>query len=230
MPVTEIILVRHGETDWNKEGIFRGRKDIPLNENGLRQAGRVASYLAKRKLDGVLSSPLSRALATAEIVARPHNLPVEVNSDLIDFNYGEWQGLTQKEAEEKYVELYRDWQSHPEQVTMPGGENLDEVRVRALWVVQNVIKLYPGGTVVIVTHDVVGKVIIYTLLGLDHSYFWNIRLDNCGVTTFFAEGDRFIMVSHNETSFLGAPRKRRKPPRAGKRILSSVSPHQPALL
>ncbi|MFH0847835.1 MAG: histidine phosphatase family protein [Chloroflexota bacterium] len=228
--MTEIILVRHGETDWNREDVFRGRTDIPLNQTGVRQAKRVAIYLAKRKLDAVLSSPLKRAFATAELVAQPHKLAVEKNADLIDFNYGEWQGLSHDQVKEMYGELYQDWLDHPEQVTMPGGENLDDVRVRALWVIQQAVRRFPKGVVVFVSHEVVGKVIVYTLLGLDHSYFWNIHLDNCGVTTFLAEASRFILASHNETSFLGRRKRRQKPPRAGKGIQDSFRPHQPALL
>ncbi len=229
--MTEIILVRHGETDWNKERIFRGRTDIPLNETGLRQARRLARYLAQKKIDAVCSSPLVRALRTAEIIARPHNLAGEINPDLIDFNYGEWQGLTYTEVQEKYGELYRDWLTNPHLVTMPGGENLDAVRMRALWVVQNVARLYPEGTVVIVSHEVVLKVIIYTLLGLDHSHFWDIRLDNCGVTTFLKEDDRCILASHNETSFLRTSEKRNQGTlKKRNRNRRTLSPYQPTLL
>jgi probable phosphoglycerate mutase len=84
---------------------------------------------------------------------------------------------------------------------MPGGESLDVVRERALKVVQAVVAKH-NGTVVLVSHRVVNKVLICALLGLDNSHFWNIRQDNCGITTFVHENGRFILIKHNDTSFL----------------------------
>ena len=199
--MTEIILVRHGETEWNVAEVFRGRIDVELNEAGIRQAELLAEYLSDMKIDAVYSSPLKRALKTAEMIASYHKLDVEVAQGLIDFDFGEWQGLPHKEVKDKYKELYAQWVKNPHKVKMPAGESLDEVRERAVRVVNSVIAKYEG-TVVLVSHRVVNKVSICALLGLDNSHFWNIRLDTCGITTFAYENEQFILTKHNDTSYL----------------------------
>jgi len=199
--MTEIILVRHGETEWNVSEVFRGRIDIELNQTGIKQAELLAEYLSDLKLDAIYSSPLKRALTTAEIIASYHKLDVEITPGLIDFDYGEWQGLPHQEVKDKYKELYVEWIKNPHQVKIPAGESLDEVRKRAIGVIDNVIAKYEG-TVVLVSHRVVNKVLICALLGLDNSHFWNIRQDTCGITTFIYENERFILTKHNNTSYL----------------------------
>jgi len=199
--MTEIILVRHGETEWNVAEIFRGRIDIDLNEMGIKQARLLAEYLSNVKIDAIYSSPLKRALKTAEIVAGYHKLDVDIASGLIDFDYGKWQGLSHQEVKDKYKELYTEWINHPDQVKMPAGESLGDIRKRATGVVAEVIASYQG-TVVLVSHRVVNKVLICALLGLDNSHFWNIRQDTCGITTFTYENGRFILTKHNDTSYL----------------------------
>jgi len=198
--MTEIILVRHGETEWNVEEVFRGRIDIELNQTGIKQAKLLAEYLADLKIDAIYSSPLRRALKTAELIAGYHKLDVEIVPELIDMDFGKWQGLSLQEVRDKYKELYAEWVSHPDKVKIPAGESLDGVRKRAISVVSDVIARYEG-TVVLVAHRVVNKVLICALLGLDNSHFWNIRQDTCGITTFTCENGRFILTEHNNTSF-----------------------------
>jgi len=199
--MTDIILARHGETEWNVEEVFRGRIDIELNQTGVKQAELLAEYLGGLKIDAVYSSPLKRALTTAEVIAGYHQLDVEIAPGLTDFDYGKWQGLPHQEVKEKYKELYAQWINNPNQVRIPAGESLGDVRERAIGVVNNVIAQY-AGTVVLVSHRVVNKVLICALLGLDNSHFWNIRLDISGITIFTYENKRFILTGHNDTSFL----------------------------
>ncbi len=204
--MTQIMLIRHGETEWNVGEIFRGRVDIELNETGTKQAELLAEYLSEVKIDAIYSSPLKRALKTAEIIANYHKLNVEIVRGLIDFDYGAWQGLSQQEVKDKYKELHAQWIKNPQQVKMPAGESLDDVRKRAMGVVNGVITKYEG-TVALVSHRVVNKVLICALLGLDNSHFWNIKQDNCGITTFTYEDGRFILTEHNNTSYLKPIRK-----------------------
>ncbi len=199
--MTEIIIVRHGETEWNVAEIFRGRIDIELNETGIKQAKLLAEYLTNTKIDAIYSSPLKRALNTAKIIAGYHKHDVGIAPGLTDFNYGKWQGLSHQEVKDRYKELYTDWINHPDRVKMPAGESLDAVKKRAMAVVANVITRYEG-TVVFVSHRVVNKVLICALLGLDNSHFWNIKQDTCGITAFTYENDRFILTRHNDTSYL----------------------------
>jgi len=204
--MTEIILVRHGETKWNREEIFRGRIDIELNKTGLEQAELLAKYLSSIKIDAIHSSPVERALKTAKVIAHYHKINVEISPGLIDLDFGEWQGLSLQKVKEQYKELYTEWVENPHLVRIPGGESLDEVRERAAAMVADVIAKYEG-TVVLVSHRVVNKVLICALLGLDNSHFRNVRLDTCGITIFTYENGQFILVRHNDTSFLEPVRK-----------------------
>ena len=199
--MTEIILVRHGETEWNVAEVFRGQIDIDLNETGVKQAELLSGYLSTSAIAAVYSSPLKRALKTAEIIAQPHKLKVNIDPDLIDFNFGKWQGLSHQEVKEKYRDLYATWITHPEQVRIPDGEALEDVSKRVIRVRNKVIENHRG-TVVIVGHRVVNKVMICTLLGLDNSHFWKIRQDTCGISIFSYLNEQFILTKHNDTSFL----------------------------
>lgn len=199
--MTEIILARHGETEWNVAEVFRGRIDVELNEAGKKQAELLAEHLSDLKIDAIYSSPPKRAIKTAEMIAGYHKLDVGVAPGLIDFDYGEWQGLPHQEVKDKYKELYTEWIKNPHQAKMPAGESLAEVRERTVSVVDNIIAKHEG-TVVLVSHRVVNKVLICALLGLDNSHFWNIRLDTCGITTFAYENEQFVLTKHNDTSYL----------------------------
>ncbi len=199
--MTEIILARHGETKWNVEEVFRGRIDIELNETGIKQAELLAEYLSAVKIEAIHSSPLKRALKTAEVIASYHQLEVEIAPGLIDMDFGEWQGLSPQEVKDKYPKLYAEWASQPDKVKIPAGESLNDVRERAIGLIDEIIARYTE-TVVLVSHRVVNKVLICALLGLDNSHFWNIRQDTCGITTFTYEDERFILTEHNNTSYL----------------------------
>jgi len=199
--MTEIILIRHGETEWNVGEVFRGRADIELSETGIKQAELLAEYLSNIKIDAIYSSPLKRALKTAQVIARYHSIDIEITHGLIDFDYGQWQALPHQEVKDNYPELYREWTIHPDRVIMPGGESLDDVRKRTTGLIDEVIAKHKG-IIILVTHRVVNKVLICALLGLDNSHFWNIIQDTCGITTFNYENGRFILTRHNDTSFL----------------------------
>ena len=198
----EIILARHGETAWNVKEIFRGRLDIELNETGIKQAQLLAEYLSHPNIKAIYSSPLKRALKTAEMIASYHQLEVEIAPGLTDFDFGEWQGLSHEEVKDRYQELYSEWVNHPDRVKMPAGESLDDVRKRAAGVIDEIINRKIEGSVVLVAHRVVNKVLICALLGLDNSHFWDIRQDTCAITVFTREKGRFILTRHNDTSYL----------------------------
>lgn len=199
--MTEIILARHGETEWNVAEIFRGRIDIELNETGIKQAELLAEYLRNVNIQAVYSSPLKRALETAQMIVGYHHLEVKLTPGLIDFDYGKWQGLSHREVQDKHKELYTEWLNQPQRLTMPNGESLRDVKERAIAVVDEAVVKYEG-TIVMVSHRVLNKVLICALLGLDNSHFWDIKQDNCGITTFIYENGRFTLTEHNNTSYL----------------------------
>ena len=199
--MTKLILARHGETVWNVEKIYRGRTDVNLDEVGIKQAELLGKYLSNWELEAIYSSPLRRALDTANIIAHYQKIGVHIVEGLIDFNYGEWQALPEQEVKRLYPALLNEWHNNPHKVIMPGGESLEDVRRRAIEVVNDVLSKYQGA-VVLVSHRVVNKVLICSLLGLDNSYFWNIKQDVGGITIFNYVDGRFVLARHNDTSHL----------------------------
>ncbi len=204
--MTTIILVRHGETEWNVEEVFRGRIDVELNETGIREAELLARFLSDFRITAIYSSPLKRALQTAEIIANHHDIEVKIAPELIDFDFGEWQGLSRQTAADRYRQLYSEWLKNPHLVSIPAGESLDDVRRRAIRLVDSLLAKYEG-TIALVSHRVVNKVLICALLSLDNSHFWNIWVDTAGITMFTYENGRFVLIKHNDTSFLKPIRK-----------------------
>jgi broad specificity phosphatase PhoE len=199
--MAELILARHGETEWNVEKIYRGRTDVNLDEVGMKQAELLGKYLSNWKLEAIYSSPLKRAIDTANIIARYQKIGVQIAEGLIDFDYGEWQSLPEQEVKRLYPTLLNEWHNNPHKVSMPSGESLEDVRRRASEVVNDVLSKYRG-SVVLVSHRVVNKVLICSLLGLDNSYFWNIKQDVSGITIFNYVDGRFVLTRHNDTSHL----------------------------
>jgi broad specificity phosphatase PhoE len=199
--MTELILARHGETVWNVEKIYRGRADVNLDEVGVKQAGLLGKYLSNWELEAIYSSPLRRAIDTANIIARYQNIGVHIAEGLIDFDYGELQSLPEQEAKRLYPTIHNEWHNNPHKVKMPGGESLEDVKRRAIGVVNDVISKYQG-SIVLVAHRVVNKVLICSLLGLNNSYFWNIKQDVGGITVFNYADGRFVLTRHNDISHL----------------------------
>jgi len=199
--MTELILVRHGETPWNVGKIYRGRSDVELDELGIKQAELLGKYLTNYGLAAIFSSPLKRALDTANIIARYQKIDVQIADGLVDFDYGEWQCLPEREVERLYPTLLNEWRNNPHKVRMPGGESLEDIRKRAITVVNDVISKCQG-SVVLVSHRVINKVLICSLLGLDNSHFWNIKQDVGGITVFNYLDGRYILTRHNDTSHL----------------------------
>jgi broad specificity phosphatase PhoE len=204
--MTEILLVRHGETEWNASEIFRGRADVPLNKNGKKQARLLGEYLRGEKIDAVYSSPLQRAVKTAGAIAGAQSLQVINAPELIDIDFGDWQGLPVVEVKQKYPQEYQEWLIAPEKAKIPGGECLEDVKNRVLPFVEKTASAHVGKKVVLVSHRVVHKVLISALLGIGNSGFTRVKLDTAGITRFRYDKGIWILISHNDTSFLKSMR------------------------
>jgi probable phosphoglycerate mutase len=198
----EFVLVRHGQTVWNREQIFRGKTDIPLSEEGLAQARATAEALRNTPLTAVLTSPLRRARQTAEAIAALHGISVEPDTRLSDISFGLWEGLGVEEVARRYPELYGRWRAEPQTVVFPGGESLAEVRHRAEELLQELAAERAGEVVCMVSHRVVNKLILLSVLGLGNEHFWRIEQDTCCVNRFRLEGGRYIITVINDTCHL----------------------------
>lgn len=199
---TRIILVRHGQTAWNREERFRGRSDIPLDETGIKQAEATAVRLASSGACAVLSSPLKRTVMTAQPIAAALGLSVEPWDDLIDIDYGKWQGLSTAEARTNDPLLYQRWLEAPHLAAFPGGEGLQNVRDRIVRVIATVLARYADRTIILVSHVVVCRVFICTVLGLELSHFWQIGQDPCAVNTIGVREGMLVLNSMNDTCHL----------------------------
>lgn len=201
--MTLIILVRHGQTEWNKNERFRGRADVPLNETGLAQAEATGQRVASEwKPTAIYTSPLSRSVKTAEAIAVHFNLMVEIHPGLVDIDYGEWQGLSPEEAHQYWPKDIDAWYNQPHLAHIPGGETLADLRVRAMQTVKELVELHSEETVILVGHTVINRIILLGILGLGNERFWRIKQDTCAINVFEAEGDDFVLVSLNDTCHL----------------------------
>ena len=179
-----LILVRHGETDWNKAGRFQGQIDIPLNENGRRQAAAARDFLKDIPIDRAWSSTLSRPTETAQIILEAHpDVPLTQIDGLVEIGHGVWEGKLESEIREDWSELLDTWKRAPETVQMPEGETIQDVwarSVRSWGEIAGALK--PEETVLVVAHDAVNKTILCDLLGLTPADIWAVKQGNGGVT------------------------------------------------
>jgi broad specificity phosphatase PhoE len=150
--MTLLLLVRHGETDWNREGRYQGQADPPLNETGRAQAESLARQLEGRSLEAIYSSDLQRAYDTARRIASRLGLPLQVDRRLREINQGEWEGMLVTDIMARYPTEWASRQQDRLHTRPPGGETLVELAQR-LWVAVDEIALrYPVGPVLIVSH------------------------------------------------------------------------------
>ena len=207
--MTSIYLVRHGQTAWNKEEIFRGRTDVPLDETGLKQAELAGQYFKGIEIHAIYSSPLSRAWQTAQKIAQIQTVKVEPLEGILDMSFGDWEGHAHQEIRKMDNETYRQWVESPHLVKLPGGESLDDVRGRAMAALEEVLRKHSEKTIVLVSHRVVCKVMICTILGLDNSHFWQIAQDTTAINLIQYKKGKYILSLMNETCHLKALKEER---------------------
>jgi broad specificity phosphatase PhoE len=194
--MTCIILVRHGQTEWNRVERFRGRADVPLNKTGLAQAEATGlRILGEWQPSVVYSNPLSRAVKTAEAIAKHFDLSVQIHPDLADIDYGEWQGLTPNEVQDRWPAELQAWYQQPDQAIIPGGETLAQLRSRSMRAVNELSARHAEQTIVLVEHTVINHIILLGVLGLGNERFWHIKQDTCAINVFEAEKGDFVLVS-----------------------------------
>ena len=179
-----LILVRHGETDWNKAGRFQGQIDIPLNDHGRSQAAAARDFLKDVSIDRAWSSTLSRPTETAEIILEAHSgVPLTQIDGLVEIGHGLWEGKLESEIREGWSDLLDTWKRAPETVQMPEGETIQDVWARSVTSWQEIAKgLKPEETALVVAHDAVNKTILCDLLGLTPADIWAVKQGNGGVT------------------------------------------------
>jgi phosphoserine phosphatase len=204
------LLVRHGETDWNRAGKFQGQIDVPLNDNGRNQASLAAEFLKTIQIDFAFTSPMSRPKETAQVILKDRSgLTLNEDADLREIGHGLWEGKYEAEIKAEYPGELERWQSHPESVQMPEGENLQDVWTRATAAWQKIIVQVgnQAQTGIIVAHDATNKVLLCNLLGLGLADIWKIKQGNGAVTVIdYPDGieGQPVIQALNLTSHLSA--------------------------
>lgn len=164
--MVRLLLVRHGETAWNRAGRYQGQSDVPLNATGRRQAAALAAQLRSEPLAAVYASTLRRAYETAAPIAAAHGLAVVRDARLNEIHQGAWEGLRPAEIARRWATLHALWERDPFGVCPPAGETIEEVRARVLAAVADIARAWPGRTVCVVAHKASLAIIKSYALGL----------------------------------------------------------------
>jgi len=203
--MTTILLVRHGQTAWNREERFRGQVDLPLDDRGLQQAELVGRRIAGRWAPAAIyASSLQRTLQTAAGIARACGLHTTIHDGLLDIDYGAFAGLTPEEAASLHPDLARAWRRAPHMTLFPDGESLADVRDRSEAALKEIVADHPQQTVVVVTHVVVCRLLLCSVLGLDNSHFWQFEPATASINIFELSDQRSLLVCLNDTCHLDA--------------------------
>lgn len=173
-----ILLVRHGETPWNREGRYQGRTDIPLSETGQAQVRALGLRLAHLPIHRAYASPLSRAKNTAEAILAGRETPLWLEAGLLEISHGEWEGKLATEVELSHAEMFGVWRTSPGRHSPagPGAETLGDVETRAWQVLEKACRdLGENETALIAAHDAVNRVLLCRVLGIPLERVWSFR-------------------------------------------------------
>lgn len=201
-----LILVRHGQTEWNQLGRIQGRTDIPLNDTGIMQARAAGEWLSQRRIDAVYSSPMQRAFDTATEIARPHGLPVISLDDIIEIDFGLWEEKTADELKKLYPEYWNDWSWHLDE------DKSANMQAESAYTILNRVKRAlnsifeentAGSTAVVVSHTMPIKLIMANAIGLPLKSLQSIKVGNCGICELDMNTDMSgSLITWNESGYL----------------------------
>ena len=202
MPPTRLYLVRHGATQLSAEDRFAGEIGVDLSPQGREQAARLGERLRDDEIGAIYSSPLSRTVETARIVAGKCGLDVQLSDGLREIHHGHWEGLTRQEVEARFAQEYSDWQQDPFTFAPAGGESGVSVLARALPAIREIVVRHAGQNVLVVSHKATIRLLLSSLLGFDPRGYRD-RLDQapaCLNVLDFRDSVRARLMLFNDTS------------------------------
>ena len=207
--VLRLFVLRHGETESSRARRFTGARDVGLTALGQRQAEAAAAVLPT-PIHAIYAGPLERARTSAEAIAKPHQLPVRLESRFTEMRFGAWEGLTRDEAAAMTPALYDAWRRAPGSVTPPDGEPLTSVAARVANAIADLQSAHLDQTVVLVTHAIVIRLIVLGALGLDPDRLWSVDASPGGLSEIeyrpgWVTVHRMNTLSHLESLPLGVP-------------------------
>lgn len=180
---TTVFLVRHGETIWHAENQYAGSSDVALTERGVEQGESLGRWAATARLDAVVASDLSRARLTAAPAAENTGLPVLIEPELREVDFGDGEGLTRSQMAEVFPEPLAEWLAAPATLALPGGESGVAAIARAYAALVRIVKEHPGGRVLIVGHSTLARLLMCELLGIQPNNYRSVfpAIDNCAI-------------------------------------------------
>ena len=186
---TRLLLIRHGETNWNKMGRFQGTIDIELTEEGKNQAILLSKRL-KNKFDYIYTSPLKRARETAEILTDSSNKDLNIVENMKEINFGSWEGLTIKEIREKYNDEFNKWKIDAQEGKIVGGEfSLKNASIRGTKCILDIVNKHRGQTIAVVAHGGIIKASLIGLFDWDMTMYHKTVLGNTSITEIIFTDD-----------------------------------------
>ncbi|EDT74927.1 histidine phosphatase family protein [Clostridium butyricum] len=200
---TTIMLIRHGETEWNILGKFQGSTDIPLSNEGIRQAFMLKERL-KSDFDYIFSSPLKRAYETAKILCDESGKQVSIAEEIREINFGEWEGLTVKGIAEKYPDIFNEWRNDKREGKFCGGDmSTLNASIRAKNCIMEIANKHKGKKIVIVAHGGIIKAGLIGIFDWDMSMYHKIALGNTCINTITFNNDmKPALLGLNDTNHL----------------------------
>ena len=202
MTVTRLLLVRHGATTATEEDRFSGSSGAELSDEGRRQAARLGERLSNQNITAVYSSPLSRALETARIIAEHCGIEPVTRDGLKEIGHGHWEGMKREDVERQFAAEYAAWEGDPFTFAPAGGESGVAVLARALPVIREIVASHPGGQLLVVSHKATLRLVLSSLLGFDPRGYRD-RLDQspaCLNVVDFRDPVRARLMLFNDTS------------------------------
>jgi probable phosphoglycerate mutase len=201
--MTELYLTRHGETEWNVQKRAQGFQDSPLTPRGLEQARLLSERLGSVRFDAIFTSPLPRAYRTAQIIAGRHGRLLHSDDRIREIYLGEWEGMTFREISALYPQENQYFWSAPDLYIPISGESFDDLRRRIESFIRDILKSYPSGRVLVVSHAVAVMTMIAFFNGTPLSGFWDAKfIDSTSLTIIESNGNGGRLVLHGDTSHL----------------------------
>ena len=202
--MTKIILIRHGQTEWNLSGRYQGQSDIPLSEEGLKQAECLARNFPLPAVDAVYASDLQRAAVTAKCIAGRFQCPLYLEPALREMNFGDWEGLDYAAIAKQWPEEVQNFFGHPDKLRVPHGETFAQLQQRAVAQIRTIGVKERGKTIAVVAHGAINRTILASALHMPLHYLWSLRQDNTAVNILRIEEDYVMLELMNSTAHLPA--------------------------
>lgn len=200
--MNRFFIVRHGQTKWNTQLKTQGQQDSSLDEIGMIQTQKLAKRLAAFNIDHIYSSDLGRTIQTSDIISAQLQKEYMLENSLREIDFGEWEGLTIEDIKKSYEEEFKMWRKEPDKARIPGAESLQEVADRITRGINKINEAHKSSNILLVSHGVVIKVLLLTLLNSSLSNIYKIKQDNTALNVVELREYGPVLLRLNDTTHL----------------------------